>query len=1134
MSLQILNGRYRIETFLGRGAQGDVLLAGDLKLGRKVAVKILRTGGTSDSRTAQALRREALVMASFAHPNVVAIYDYDVCSDQGWPFLVMEYLQGDSLETLITSLSDQEMQRLVSQVGGALQHAHSNGLVHRDLKPANLMLVNRGRHDQRFVVLDLGIAKLSETANQSFDAFGSMTFSGAGTPYYMAPEQATSGVVDHRADIYAMGGIIYHLMSGRSPFQTEGESLSKILNAVATKLPAPLIEVAIRRCSIELSSLITQCLAKEPHLRPSSIMELVTRFDRCLGEIRESVGNAVSGNVVKGTAIPDSTYVPYNQVERFSNSGIGSQPRVGDEQVSHSVSGFTSGDTLKRNQTVRSNLAQARSGTRNPRGMGQRFWVVASAGVILVGSVAALYIASNQLSTDDSTMAGPARDPAHAELLSVDPGVVEAEEIAANPDEFQYESDPAEYLIQAPEIDEATNQVSAESKDVKVDLGTQQLAEDIEWNWQPEYHEESLSSFELNADAPEGLAIDTNTGLISWTPGEIHGPGRYQVTVSAVTTDHTRFEGGLELLVEEVNHPPVLEPVEGISTDELEQVSFLVSAEDPDSPRSSLRFELSEGHPQGASIDPDTGQFKWTPGEADGPGVFELGIKVSDEQSTGELHVPIEVTEVNRPPAIRPIDPIRIDECRPIEFSITATDPDLPEDSFELKYELISPLPEGASFDDRTGHFAWTPSEEQGPTEYTASFRVSDGLASSEIEVPIVVNETSQPPEFDSLPTQQLRPGESLSFRIVVRDPDVPSSRLHFTIEKGPRGMTIDRRTGHVRWSPNYGDLGQDHEVTIVATKDNGLSNEASLLVEVAPRTHTNSIGMELVFIPSGEFVMGSPQNEQDRHEDETQRRIQISKPYLMGVEEVSVAQFHRVMNAIEPVGQSGHGNANRDADNDPIHSIQNRVSQSLEGQFEDFESVNSDEGLDEIVRMLAISKSTNSNDLSETELDWVAFVSWEEAVAFCEMLNELERDSGYRYRLPTEAEWEYACRAGSTTPYSFDIDEIDLDYEFASSIPDVVLSRGVLRFNNHPANDWGLQYMHGSVPEWCQDWYGEYETQQGAIVDPMGPRTGKERVVRGGRLGSDLIRSAERLRSTPNSVQQEPLIGFRVVCELR
>ena len=203
----------------------------------------------------------------------------------------------------------------------------------------------------------------------------------------------------------------------------------------------------------------------------------------------------------------------------------------------------------------------------------------------------------------------------------------------------------------------------------------------------------------------------------------------------------------------------------------------------------------------------------------------------------------------------------------------------------------------------------------------------------------------------------------------------------------------------------------------------------------------TNSIGMKLVLIPKGTFMMGSPESEEGRKENETQHEVTISKDYYLGVTEVTQAQYEKVIGKNPSYYQGAIvGNENADL---PVEQV-----------------------------------------------------SWDDAVEFCKKLSELpeEKKAGRVYRLPTEAQWEYACRAGSKTAYSFDDEEglLPVYGWFNRNSSNRTHTVGLLE-----PNAWGLYDMHGNVWEWCSDWYEEYP--KGAVSDPTGPKEGSIRVLRGG-----------------------------------
>ena len=241
---------------------------------------------------------------------------------------------------------------------------------------------------------------------------------------------------------------------------------------------------------------------------------------------------------------------------------------------------------------------------------------------------------------------------------------------------------------------------------------------------------------------------------------------------------------------------------------------------------------------------------------------------------------------------------------------------------------------------------------------------------------------------------------------------------------------------------------------------------------EATPATEkviTNSIGMKMVLIPAGEFMMGSPEGEEERSGDEKQHRIRITKPYYLGVYEVTQEQYEKVTGA----NPSLFKGATR-----PVEQV-----------------------------------------------------SWEDAVEFC---RKLSRKEGRTYRLPTEAEWEYACRAGTTTPFHFGgilngkEANCDGNYPYGTGIKGPYLKE-TATVGSYAPNAWGLYDMHGNVYEWCADSYDSDYYGDSPTDDPTGPATRSYRVVRGGSWGSfaGSCRSAFRGNFSPGI--RFSGLGFRV-----
>jgi len=253
-----LAGKYKVLEHLGTGGMGSVFLCEHRHMRRRVAVKILPPD-PGDPTHVQRVRREAQAVAMLDHPNIVRAFDLD--REGGIHFLVMEYIDGASLQYIVDSRGRLPLDRAVNYVAQAalgLQNAHDNGLVHRDVKPSNLMLDWAGT----VKLLDLGLARFSRAPDNLTQASDSKTV--LGTADYLAPEQARSSQVDGRADVYALGAVAYFLLTGRPPF--DGGSVAQKLIRHQTEAPAPV--TALRpEVPAELAAAVARMLVKDPAAR---------------------------------------------------------------------------------------------------------------------------------------------------------------------------------------------------------------------------------------------------------------------------------------------------------------------------------------------------------------------------------------------------------------------------------------------------------------------------------------------------------------------------------------------------------------------------------------------------------------------------------------------------------------------------------------------------------------------------------------------------------------------------------------------------------------------------------------------------------------------------------------------------
>lgn len=269
-------GPYQIVRLLGSGGMGDVYLAKDTRLGRRVALKLLPQYLTDDESRVRRFKREARAASSLNHPNLVTIYEIEQA--EGRHFISMEYVEGKTLRELIQAgpLDAVEAMRITGELAGALSKAHLIGIVHRDIKPENIMV----DVDGRVRILDFGLAKQSfapdEIPDAGSTAENTRTQPGLimGTTAYMSPEQARGFQVDERSDIWSLGVVLYELTMGSVPFpgSTRADVLVAILDRELPPLTGP-ISPALRS---ELQRILARALAKDPAARYQTAAELAS------------------------------------------------------------------------------------------------------------------------------------------------------------------------------------------------------------------------------------------------------------------------------------------------------------------------------------------------------------------------------------------------------------------------------------------------------------------------------------------------------------------------------------------------------------------------------------------------------------------------------------------------------------------------------------------------------------------------------------------------------------------------------------------------------------------------------------------------------------------------------------------
>jgi len=276
---------YEIERQLGKGGMGEVFLALDTRLKRQVALKFLSEGVSADLSAMERFEREAQAAAALNHPSIVTIYE--IGEDQGRHYIAMEYVEGMSLREMIAAgpLPVAQVLDIARQLTEGLQKAHERGIIHRDIKPENILITDDGHAK----LLDFGIAKLKGVENLTRE---SMT---VGTVRYMAPEQIKGEGVDHRADVWALGVMMYEMLTAHSPFK--GEYDSTLMYSILSDTPEPLATYR-RDVAPELEELLATTLEKEPKARMADMGGLRSAIDGLGGPTETRAPSAARARAV--------------------------------------------------------------------------------------------------------------------------------------------------------------------------------------------------------------------------------------------------------------------------------------------------------------------------------------------------------------------------------------------------------------------------------------------------------------------------------------------------------------------------------------------------------------------------------------------------------------------------------------------------------------------------------------------------------------------------------------------------------------------------------------------------------------------------------------------------------------------
>jgi sulfatase modifying factor 1 len=1208
---ETLNERYRIERRLGGGSQAEVFLATDAHMERQVAIKIWKPEG---GFTVDEFLREAKLLARFGAPHFVTIHEHAATIDQR-PFFVLEYLQGETLQDLSAPLTVSEIRRCVRDICVGLQKAHDEGIVHRDLKPSNIMLVGRGTRTERYVILDLGIAKITDATNWR-RTLADATMAGAGTLLYMAPEQCNGNPIDQRTDIYAFGCLLFTLLVHEEPFAHRGTNYLSVLNAILNDPPRRLVDVRPDGAfSEELEQLVQDCLAKKPEDRPASMIEVEARLEECLPDdgLVPSGTDGTKPNAASGirTRRPiGSATLPNRRSKRGALiAGIASLIVVaavafaiffdhGQPEVKSFPEAITASAPRVDKQAVDKQTVDNRPPIKPPVDKTPVLPPVAKPTPPQLNDDRYVVVRNRTLRTDDPT--GKNKDPNLHGVLANDglpagkPYEIERVKepkfgklvlnrdgtftytTTAQPggdlvraDTFKYRvrasdhdpwSEPAEVTIA---IRPFSDEEEAAMRRIAADYGDASIRSE---NYPPAAHvdfgesivhkrvrdetlnildglvevvrEIRLDSQPITDSALEHLSRFNDLRILSLAGTDISDAGLAKVpsfkNLSDIDLSDTLVtESAVTALTANRGQKGPLHVERDGAIDRLRSAGVVIAAKN----------DATLGRNGFIATIPRADQFqKVVPQLKEAPRLVEIVLSNSD--ASDELLTENVVRQLK---SLKALD-LRGTIVSPERVALLRKQfPGL-----QLKWD--PPLTQI-----RSVGTVKEAGKETGVAIDLSRKKIDarTWILLSQIDNVSTLNLSGV--AIDDLAFERLVQLTTLR-ELILQETGLTAQRLleicrriptlvSLDVQKSPiahdkivlRALLAELR-GHDRAKgtlrPEPVDEGPD---LLTAPFDEAAAGRTRALwaayLNTAERM-ANSIGMTLQLIPPGEFRMGSEEtylqlvehfpNVREAEEENAvtrlslesarpQHSVRITRPYYLGTHEVTNGQFKQFVEATRH---------KTDAEKD------DKVGWGYPAKGSEVPDYSGSEGRGFTWRHWGIELSDQAP---------VVNVSWNDAVAFCEWLS---RKEGKVYRLPSEAEWEYACRAGTTTRYAngdepeqlTKIGNVrDLTAQQKFGWQNTLTSSDGSAFTNdvgrYPPNNFGIYDMHGNAAEWCSDWFSMSYYREPPHADPTGPSAGALHAVRGGSWSSSAIYCRSAHRAAEISTYRSDRVGFRVVC---
>jgi uncharacterized protein (TIGR03067 family) len=1161
-------GHYEVLQVLGRGGFGIVFRAFDEVLQRVVAVKVLAPQMAATSPARKRFLREAQSSAQVRHENVVQVYEVN---EQPLPYLVMEFIPGETLQQRLDRtgpLDVPEVLRIGRQIAEGLAAAHANGLIHRDIKPANVLIEGGPQHRVR--ITDFGLARAADDASISQSGVV------AGTPMYMAPDQAKGETFDHRADLFSLGSVLYAMLSGRPPFRAT--TTLAVLKRVAEDMPRPIREI-IPEVPEWFCRIVEKLHAKDPADRFQSARDVADLLADCEAQLTaHKAVKDISGfpgrragrprrrrwlEFVAGAVVVLAGLVVWagpHAMRYLRNRGeVEIVPQPGLTSVIVLQNGATVHDWLDmRTPRVLSlpagqyvlNMGLKPGYTYEASG-----WEVEKRGLfdgtkfMTSGSSLQLTVARGERVTVRAvTRAEPARPPwpSDKDLLRGSWVAVSGELRGQpmTPDELRrvsitftggrarvtmpggegegtFKLDPAQTPKEIDVIRTGDNLgmlgiYTLEGDRLTICMGDPGEARptgfqtapgssrmvvvlrrgfaSAEAGWVQLFNGEDLSGWKTHPNQPGDWKVEG---------GALVGSGRKSHLFSEREYEdfHLRFEARLNAGGDSgviVRAPFFVKPERG----GFAELFPKLGGEGPwgyeaqiTGPRTGIVLAGDEvfGNPVGLAPD------AWFTGEVIATG-NRIVVRINGT-TTANFEDP-KRTYAKGHVALQVWHPQTVVHFRKIELrELPSGGPPDPAVVQSLREAIRAKESTRNVTRARVDAGAAAPMELVAAEAELAEARIR--LAQAERDNATVVKHLQN--------LVALREEERHLYSLRVK---AGADAVDVLNQAEGRLADAKARLAQAGGSPRPPRATAPFDAARAKELQEAWARHLGVTAEF-----TNSVGMKMRVIPPGECLQGSTPEEIRRATEELgpayagvvesegpRHHVVLTAPFALGATEVTRGQFRQFVRETGYKTEAERG--------EPIgHGL--------------------DDG--EWVRKQKFNWDTDPGfSRKMTDDDPVVNVTWNDAVEFCRWLSLNE---GRTYALPTEAQWEFACRAGTQTPWwTGDWPNADRHLQAATWYDPVDTAAGFRKVASLAANPFGLYDMHGNVEEWCSDWYAAYATELSERNPTGPPAPTSARVVRSSNfnVGPAGLRSAYRISDDPG--MPSAVRGFRVaiVGELR